>query len=194
MNDKSTLKSAEKELNKDEGKTSDTSGKKVFLKVGILVSGIIVGIVILAVAFSLFLLPVYRYNQAENHAEKGDYATAAMIMQNTKHKDSKIKCGKYACIAGEKYFADNDMDRAKEFFIYAYNSSDDNSKIEAIVYLYKLDPENILCSDELIDIVVAKANDIYDSGDKEKAKIYYNYTVNSQNEDIRAVSEKRLNE
>ena len=184
----------ESELENVHSEENSDNSKKIFLKVALFASGIVAGIIILAVLFSIYLLPVYRYNQAENYAGKGDYVTASNIMYHTKHKDSNIKYGKYACLAAEKYYSDNDIDNAKTYFIYAYNSQDEESKLEAVVYLYKIDSSLINYSDSLVDLVITEADKLYDSGIKGKAKVYYNYALSSQNESIRNKAEARINE
>lgn len=184
----------ESKLEMNENAENAEGTKYVVIKVLGLVFGIIAAIVILSVIISKTLLPIYRYNNAEKHASKGDYVTATQRLQGLDYKDSQLRYGEYACKAAEEFYNSNDMDQAIEYFRYAYSSNIEKCQIEAIVYYYKIQPESINYSEGFAELVLAEANKLYESGNIDKAKIYYNYIKNSQNEDIKAQAESRLSE
>lgn len=186
----------EAELNKSEHNIAENiqEPKHIVIKVLGLVFGTIAAIVILSVIISKTLLPIYRYSNAEKHASNGDYATASQRLQGLDYKDSQMKYGEYSCKAAEKYYNSNDMDQAIEYFNYAYSSNIEKYQIEAIVYYYIIQPESINYSDKIADLVLAEADSLYESGNTDKAKVYYNYAKDSQNEDIRAQAQSRLSE
>ena len=166
----------------------------VVIKVLGLVFGIIAAIVILSVIFSKTLLPVYRYNNAAKHAENGDYVIATQRLQGLEYKDSQEKYGEYACKAVEEFYNSNDMDQAIEFCKYAYSSNIEKYQTEAIIYYYVIQPEDVNYSEEIAEFALDEANSLYESGNNDKAKVYYSYAKDSQNEDIRSNAESRLSE
>ena len=189
----------EKELNKskleiNENAENETGPKNVVIKVLGLVFGIIAAIVILSIIFSKTLLPIYRYNNAEKHAEKGDYVTATQRLQGLDYKDSQAKYGEYACKAAESYYNSNDMDQAIEYFRYAYSSNIEKYQIEAVVYYYIIQPEGVNYSEEIAELALTEADNLYEAGDIDKASIYYNYAKDSNNESVKAQAESRLSE
>ena len=189
----------ERELNRSKLEINEnaenTEGPRyVVLKVLGLVFGIIAAIVILSVIFAKTLLPVYRYNNAEKHAAKGDYMIASQRLQGLDYKDSQEKYGEYSCKAAEEYYNSNDMDQAIEYFRYAYSSNIEKYQIEAIVYYYIIQPESVTYSEDIAELVLTEADSLYESGNTDKAKVYYNYAKDSKNEDIKAQAESRLSE
>lgn len=182
------------ELNVNENAENGKESKHVVVKVLGLVFGIIAAIVILSVVFSKTLLPIYRYNNAEKNAANGDYATATQRLQGLNYKDSRTKYGEYACKAAESYYDSNDMDNAIEYFNYALSSNIEKYQIEAIVYIYNIQPEEKNYFDGLAELVLDEADSLYEAGDIDKAMVYYNYAKDSQNEDIKAQAESRLSE
>ena len=166
----------------------------VVIKVLGLVFGIIAAIVIVSVIISKTLLPVYRYNNAAKYASERDYATATQRLLGLDYKDSQEKYGEYACKAAEEFYNSNDMDQAIEYFRYAYSSNIEKYQIEAIVYCYIIQPESVNYSEDIAETVLTEADSLYESGNTDKAKVYYNYAKDSKNEDIKAQAESRLSE
>lgn len=106
----------------------------VGLKVAGLVVGIIAGIALISVIFSLTALPGIKYRNAEKNAAEGKYDVAARILYNMDYKDSKRKLGEYALIAGEEYLKKGDTDNASIYLTYAANSENEEAAEKAKSY------------------------------------------------------------
>ncbi|MDD6763079.1 MAG: hypothetical protein PUD92_05540 [Clostridiales bacterium] len=108
--------------------------KYVGLKVTGLVIGIIAAIALISVIFSLTVLPVIKYNNAQKNAEAGNYDVAARILYNMDYKDSKQRFGEYSLAAGEKYLSEGDIENASIYLTYALNSENDEASAKAQEY------------------------------------------------------------
>lgn len=108
--------------------------KHVGLKVTGLVIGIIAAIALISVIFSLTVLPVIKYNNAQKNAEAGNYDVAARILYNMDYKDSKQRFGEYSLAAGEKYLSEGDIENASIYLTYALNSENDEASAKAQEY------------------------------------------------------------
>ena len=108
--------------------------KYVGLKVTGLVIGIIAAIALISVIFSLTVLPVIKYNNAQKNAAAGNYDVAARILYNMDYKDSKQRFGEYSLAAGEKYLSEGDIENASIYLTYALNSENDEASAKAQEY------------------------------------------------------------
>lgn len=108
--------------------------KHVGIRVAGLVIGIIAVIALVSVIFSLTVLPVVKYSNAQKNAEAGNYDVAARILYNMSYKDSEQKFGEYALAAGEKYFNEGDMENASIYLTYALNSENEDAAAKAQEY------------------------------------------------------------
>lgn len=108
--------------------------KHVGIRVAGLVIGIIAVIALVSVIFSLTVLPVVKYSNAQKNAEAGNYDVAARILYNMSYKDSEQKFGEYALVAGEKYFNEGDMENASIYLTYALNSENEDAAAKAQEY------------------------------------------------------------
>lgn len=111
--------------------------KHLGLKVAGFVIGIIAGISVISVIFSLTVIPVIKYNNANKNAALENYDVAARILVNMTYKDSEQKFGEYALAAGEKFLNEGDMEKASLYLTYAAQSENKEASEKAQKYLKK---------------------------------------------------------
>ncbi len=97
---------------------------RVGLKVTATVTGIVVGVIALAVIFHYTLLPVWKYNVAVSNAEKGEYALATRGLYENNYKDSEIKLQQYALNAGKQFVEDGNTESAIAYLTLAVQNGE----------------------------------------------------------------------
>lgn len=98
--------------------------KRIGLKVTGIILGIIAVVVLLAVLFGSFVMPVWKYNVAVDNAAKGEYALATRGLYNLDYKDSEALGQKYALEAGKQYIEAADTQMAMTYLDVAINTGD----------------------------------------------------------------------
>ena len=99
-------------------------------KIGLKVTGIVLGVVavitVLAIVFSITLMPVIKYNVAVKNASTGNYVLAAKGMHEiVDYKDADRKFQEYVFSAGKKALESGDKQTAKVYVAEAAVSTAD---------------------------------------------------------------------
>lgn len=111
--------------------------KRIGLKVTGIVSGIIAGVVLLAVIFRFTALPLWKYNVAVSNAEKGNYALATRGMHELDYKDSENLGQSYALEAGKSFIEAGDKESAKVYLSVAITTGENEEIRDEAVKLFE---------------------------------------------------------